>query len=354
MKIYNVIGLMSGTSLDGLDIAYIQFWHQNNHWNYKIKEAITLKYSEIWKNKLVNAPNLTGEKLTQLDIEYGHYLGKSTSNFINKIKEPIDLVASHGHTIFHNPKAGYTLQIGNGNALVSHLNCQVIYDFRPLDIALGGQGAPLVPIGDQLLFSEYDGCLNLGGFANISIRETKTAWDICPFNIVLNALSQRVEMDFDEGGFLASQGEINHELLKNLEGLNYYKKQQPKSLGREWVEKEIMPLLNSFDNTSNLLRTIAEHFALRLSCDLATINGRIIVTGGGAKNNFILDRLKQLTKSEIIIPQDVLIDYKEALIFGLMGLLRHLQLPNINGKITGSKQNIISGSIVLPPIAVHK
>jgi len=350
-KTYNAIGLMSGTSLDGLDIAYIEFSENHGHWNFEIKCCETIKYDFHWKNTLKNAPSLSAEKLRKLDVEYGHFLGISTAEFLKKNKIRPKLVASHGHTIFHNPAEAYTLQIGDGAAIVSHLNVPVIFDFRSQDVANGGQGAPLVPIGDQFLFGDFDACLNIGGFANISIliSDQRLAWDVCPANIVLNELAQSLGFDYDDEGKLASEGSCDERLLRKLRGLEYYSKNPPKSLGREWVEENVLPLIKKYSiSYQDLITTFTIHIAEEIARTLSNIKGKVLVSGGGAKNKFLINEIIKRTQAEIIIPNENIIDYKEALIFAFMGVLRSENKINILNSVTGAKKSISAGSIVMP------
>ncbi len=238
---------MSGTSLDGLDIAYCSFKHEKGKWHFNIKEAVTIKYSSEWLKKLSTAHKLSSIQLLQLHNDYGYYLGACVNKFIKeKTIDKIDFVSSHGHTIFHQPEKHFTFQLGNGAAIAAKCNLPAISDFRSLDVLLGGQGAPLVPIGDKLLFSEYDFCFNLGGIANISFESKKKrlAFDICPVNIVLNHLAGLLNKEYDRDGLIAAAGKVDAKLLNSLNSLSYYKQAFPKSIGREWVEEEFLPILN--------------------------------------------------------------------------------------------------------------
>jgi anhydro-N-acetylmuramic acid kinase len=343
---------MSGTSLDGLDICLARFTLEDGKWNAAIESTETISYSEKWKNKLVSAEKLVGSELMELHSEYGKFLGEQVNSFLTKIpkeKYP-EIISSHGHTIFHRPAAGYTFQLGDGKSIFSTCKIPVVCDFRSGDVALGGQGAPLVPIGDRLLFFEYDYCLNLGGFANISFEKNgkRIAFDICPVNYVLNRLANRMGKDFDENGKLAASGKIIPELLEKLNSLSFYKKSPPKSLGREWVEETIFPLLSSNESrslgTENLLRTFIEHVAeqISLQCNSA---GEMLVTGGGSHNDFLISRLKEKCEVEIIIPDKKIVDFKEALIFAFLGLLRWRNEINILSSVTGAQGDSSSGEI---------
>ena len=348
MTSYSAIGLMSGTSLDGLDICHVKFSKSEN-WNFEILAAETISYEENWKLKLQNAPQLSAEDLLALDKEFGFFLGEKTQEFILKqnISE-LDVIASHGHTVFHQPNRKFTLQIGDGRAIKIITNKTVVYDFRSQDVLMGGNGAPLVPIGDELLFSEFDACLNLGGFSNISLKknEERIAFDISPVNVVLNFFAEKLGKNYDENGDFAKNGNIILAILEQLNALDFYKKQHPKSLGIEFVNAEIFPLLNN-ETPENVLATFTEHIAIQIS-KVFNENQlkKVLVTGGGAFNAYLIEKLKEKTTSEIIIPDEKIINFKEALIFALMGVLRLNNEVNVLCSATGSSANHSSGIIV--------
>ncbi len=345
---WHIIGLMSGTSLDGVDIAYIKF-ENTTKLTYKILHATSIPYAKEWKERLINAFKEDKEKLKELDMLYGIYLGNLVNNFIQKYNiQKLDFVASHGHTIFHKPDEGFTLQIGNGQSLASTCNQKVICDFRSQDVVLGGQGAPLVPIGDQLLFSEYDYCLNIGGFANVSYDEKgiRKAYDICPANIVLNYYTRKIGLEYDDKGNKAQAGKLNSELLDALNSLSVY--QEKNSLGNEVVVAVFIPLIDSFQlSIPNVLNTYIEHFSQKIAAELKP-NSTTLVTGGGAYNTYLVDRIKQKCQSNIVLPKETLIDYKEALIFGLLGLLRSENEVNCLASVTKATKDHSSGQIFYP------
>ena len=349
MDTYHVIGLMSGTSLDGLDIAYCRLQHENGRWNTKIIEAETIEYTTDWLGALKTAQNLTGEQLMQLHAAYGKYLGEQVKNFITEFDiDEIDLVASHGHTIFHQPNKGFTFQLGDGATLASACGITAISDFRSTDVALGGQGAPLVPIGDELLFSEYELCLNLGGFANISYSETgrRLAFDICPVNIVLNALAQQKELEYDKNGSLARSGQLNKALLDNLDSIPFFSQSSPKSLGREWLDEVYMPILNKNElAVEDKLRTVCENIANQIARAIKEKNGKILITGGGAFNQYLVELIQKKTRVECVIPDAKLVNYKEALVFALLGVLRLRGAVNCLASVTGASRDSVGGSI---------
>ena len=348
MTSYSAIGLMSGTSLDGLDICHVKLSKSEN-WSFEILATETISYKENWKLKLQNAPQLSAEDLLALDKEFGFFLGEKTQEFILKqnISE-LDVIASHGHTVFHQPHRKFTLQIGDGRAIKIITNKTVVYDFRSQDVLMGGNGAPLVPIGDELLFSEFDACLNLGGFSNISLKknEERIAFDISPVNVVLNFFAEKLGKNYDENGDFAKNGNIILAILEQLNALNFYKKQHPKSLGIEFVNAEIFPLLNN-ETPETILATFTEHIAIQIS-KVFNENQlkKVLVTGGGAFNAYLIEKLNEKTTSEIIIPDEKIINFKEALIFALMGVLRMNNEANVLCSATGSSANHSSGIIV--------
>jgi|LSQX01.2.fsa_nt_gb anhydro-N-acetylmuramic acid kinase len=349
MKTLFAIGLMSGTSLDGLDICYVRF--DLPDYQFEIIKAETITYPPEWKEKLKNSIHLSAKKLTKLDFDYGVFLGSSTRNFLEKHSiEKVDFIASHGHTVFHNPAENYTLQIGKGQGILAQTGIQTVFDFRSQDVIFGGQGAPLVPIGDELLFGKFDACLNLGGFSNISFRknQNRIAFDISPFNILLNPLAEKLGKNYDENGNFARSGNLNFEFLRKLNILDYYQKLPPKSLGVEWCRKEINPLLNEFpDRPENLLASFTEHFAVQIARVLNENSIRnVLVTGGGVYNQFFIENLKSKTECEIIIPDKSVIEFKEALIFAFMGMLRLENKINVLSSVTGAVRNHSSGNII--------
>lgn len=349
-KSYNIIGVMSGTSLDGIDLAQIRFDYLDEKWKFEILVAETIEYSKIWKEELQSAISYSETQLERLDFKYTEKLAKEIGKFIWKYRiSEVDAVCSHGHTILHRPDRGFTLQIGNLPKLARLLGQTVVCDFRVQDVNYGGQGAPLVPIGDRLLFSQYDYCLNLGGFANCSFEKNlaRIAYDICPVNIVLNHYSELLGKSFDDGGRLAASGKIDKDLLRQLNSLEYYSISPPKSLGLEWVKANIFTLIDSFRLTEvDILRSFTEHVAVQLVKQFSE-DASVLITGGGAYNTFLVERIKSLSHLNIIIPSPEIVEFKEALIFGLLGVLRLREENNVLASVTGAKQNHSSGKIYI-------
>ncbi len=349
-KTYKVIGVMSGTSLDGIDLAAVEFNILDQKWNFKILEKETISYTEDWVNQLKEAVTFSEEKLTQLNENYTILLGGIIKDFIKKYHlKDIDAVCSHGHTILHQPQNGFTLQIGNLPNIAKIIGTKVVCDFRVQDVQLGGQGAPLVPIGDRILFSEYDYCLNLGGFSNISFEENnnRIAFDISPVNTVLNIYSNKLGLDYDNKGEISSSGKLNSDLLNELNSLEYYSKPFPKSLGFEFVKEIVLPLIENYPIAiEDKMHTFTEHIALQTAKALPSKNGKILVTGGGAYNTFLMERmLFHLPSLKIIIPDAEILEFKEALIFALLGVLKLRDEINVLGSVTGAKKNHSSGVI---------
>jgi anhydro-N-acetylmuramic acid kinase len=348
MEIYKVLGVMSGTSLDGLDLAYCELV-KDEKWTYKILSTVTIPYSEKRKKILETAHTLSGEELTSLNIKFGKYIGEECRKFIQENSLEVDLISSHGHTIFHQPKRGFTFQIGNGANIFAETGIPVVCDFRTQDIALGGQGAPLVPVGDHFLFGDYDACLNLGGFANISTQHNgnRIAFDICAVNIILNHYALQKGFDYDDGGKLSASGNLNTKLFDDLENLNFYKESAPKSLGREWVEGNLMLILNRYHiAVEDILHTYICHITKQISFTIDQLKSKtILITGGGAYNHFLIEKIRENTNAQIVIPEDATIQYKEALIFAFLGVLKWRGEINIWKSVTGATSDHSSGVI---------
>jgi anhydro-N-acetylmuramic acid kinase len=341
---------MSGTSMDGLDIAHCNFKFDAGDWTFEIKETLTVEYPSSLFEKLSLSTQLSGLELSILDIDLGKWMGEQTSMFINEHNINIDFIASHGHTVFHQPKNGLTLQIGNGQEIISACNITVINDFRSRDVSLKGQGAPLVPIGDQLLFDEYEACLNLGGFANISYQQNnqRVAFDISPANIILNMLSKQLGRPYDDQGHLARQGCVDTDLLNKMNELEYYQNSHPKSLGYEWVENEILPIIsNSKISIIDKVSTCTEHIANEISKCLPI--GNTLLTGGGAYNKFLIERIRLQAPKDctLNIPHHSIIDFKEALIFSFLGVLRIRNEVNSLSSVTGAEKDSCGGTIYI-------
>jgi anhydro-N-acetylmuramic acid kinase len=352
---YNVLGVMSGTSLDGIDLAHVTLSVLGDKWSYSIHEAETVPYPDEWVKKLKEAVNYTEDALLALDDAYTVFLAGVISSFIAKhaLQLP-DAVCSHGHTVLHQPKKGVTLQIGNKPELAKLTGLKVVCNYRVQDVQLGGQGAPLVPVGDRLLFSNYDFCLNLGGFSNISFEDNgnRIAYDISPVNTVLNYYANRLGLPYDDGGAIARSGSIVPSLLDALNSLDYYKKSYPKSLGFEYVRDVVLPLMeNSNAAVPEKLRTFTTHVAMQLAREILGIKpaGKLLVTGGGAYNNFLIAQLKaMLPDVAVVIPDDKTIQFKEALIFALLGTLRLRGEINVLASVTGAPHNHSAGFVFKP------
>ena len=343
----NVIGLMSGSSLDGIDLVDADFWF-DGIWHFEIIAKDNVEYTEEWRKKLADAFYYDKNQLQNIDYQYGKLLGHVTRQFIDKFHLEPEIVASHGHTIVHRPQEHYTLQIGDGQALADECGITVINDFRTEDVLKGGQGAPLVPIGDKLLFASYPLCLNIGGIANVSydVDNQRIAYDICIANQALNYLSNRLSLPYDKDGIIARGGTIDNQLLTTLNSHNFYSQNYPKSLGREFFEENIKPLLETRDDIANLMATFVEHIAMQIgqSIDNQPI-AKLLVTGGGAKNKYLIERIQSHTKHQVVVPSDDIIDYKEALVFAFLGLLRKRNEINVLRSVTGAESDSCSGKI---------
>ena len=342
---------MSGTSHDGLDIACCRFEDLHGEWKYKIDSAGTIPYPDAWRSRLIDLIDADDEAIKAADLELGTYIGEAVNSFIASNNIKATFIGSHGHTIFHQPNKGLTLQIGDGRQIAKLTGLTVISDFRSQDVAMGGQGAPLVPLGDRLLFSHYDYCLNLGGISNISFesRGERVAFDICPVNMVLDHLASRLGKKYDDKGMMAARGSLMPAMLRELEALGFYHSEGPKSLGREWVVSNIFPILEKYNlyPESDLLSTFTEHIALRISsCVNEGAGKNMLVTGGGAYNDHLIERMRELCATNIILPEPLLIEYKEAMVFAFLGLLRLRGKVNVLGSVTGAGKDHSSGRII--------
>lgn len=355
-SIFHGIGLMSGTSLDGLDIAYCHFYKNDDSWSYQIDTVSCISFPKSLLNQLKSAPKLSSEALLQLDIQYGRWIGEQVNLFISQNNINPQFISSHGYTVFHQPKNSFTHQIGNGDAIYAITQIPVVNNFRQLDVCLGGQGAPLVPIGDDLLFDDFDVCLNIGGITNLSFKEEnkRVAYDICPANMVLNHLAEMKMMPFDKGGNMAKSGSFIPGFYQQLEALAYYKEPYPKSLGFEWVNKNIFNL-NYFKEISpeDLAHTFVAHIANRIKVACLAIDlpknskKKVLMTGGGSHNEYLLESIRNSLSErfQIIKPNNELINNKEAMIFAFLGLLRLRGETNVLKTVTGASEDSCSGHL---------
>ena len=336
---------MSGTSIDGIDLCVTDFWY-DECWQYQIVEAETLSYSALWRDKLPFRNDISASELLQLDHQYGLHLGKTIREFLDQRSLKVDMIASHGHTYFHQPEKGFTWQLGCGPEIFAHTGIPTVTDFRKQDVMLGGQGAPLVPIGDLHLFPAFAGCLNLGGFANISIKRNDDiiAYDLTPFNMALNYLARQRGLEYDADGALARQGAVDNSLLDQLNRIEFYRKEPPKSLGVEWFNTYFLTLLQNKLTIEDNLATVTAHAREQIQ-NAITQQGieSLLITGGGAYNSFFIDQLRENTDCTITVPDPALIDFKEALIFAFMGLLRSQNQINILSAVTGATHDHSSG-----------
>jgi anhydro-N-acetylmuramic acid kinase len=357
MKKHRVLGLMSGTSLDGLDFCFCHIWEHTDGWHFEIVQTKSIPYTKELQSTLKDTILLPAERLLQLHNQYGTWLGEQAKNFMAAHQLMVDFIASHGHTTHHRPELGVTFQLGSGQHLANEAGVQVVCDFRTNDVALGGQGAPLVPIGDRLFFGDYDFCLNLGGISNISfeVADQRIAYDIGLANMILNHMTRKIGLEYDENGDLARKGTVNVAMLQQLNDLKYYLLPHPKSIGYEWFVEEVVPIIDvTKDSVENLLHTavhhICEKIAQQITLHTKGPKTRLLVTGGGALNGFLIETLQAKLGSDtkVVIPDNTLINFKEALIFALMGVLRVERRINVLKSVTGAKRDSSSGVIFGP------
>lgn len=359
--VYKALGLMSGSSLDGLDIAYVHFHEAAGRWSFELIAAECFPYHDEWTSRLKSATTLNALDYQRLHTAYGHYLGQQVNFFITKyqLEHQVDLISSHGHTTFHEPQLRMTAQLGDGAAIAAVCALPVISDLRSLDVALSGQGAPIVPIGEKLLFAEYDMLLNLGGIANVSFRTANkyTAFDVCPANRVLNLLANESGKAYDRDGEIAASGSLSQDLLDTLNKLPYYQQRFPKSLSNQFGVDTVFPAVKAAGvSVADALHTYTEHIAVQVEKSIVdyhkndTQKRKMLVTGGGALNNWLVRRLRARLEPlavEVIVPGADIINYKEALIMALIGVLRWREEYNVMSSVTGALRDSIGGALWL-------
>lgn len=356
---YRVIGLMSGSSLDGVDLAYCHFWLEAGAWRFAIEHTACIPYTAEWLQRLRTARDLDGRSLWQLHASYGHLLGSMVAEFVQShgLAGKVDLISSHGHTIFHYPDQHFTTQIGDGAAIATITGVHVVCDLRATDVALGGSGAPIVPIGDKLLFPDYPYLLNIGGIANITIKSDTgiTAFDICAANQILNHYAQQQGHEFDVNGHMAARGQIDSTLLEALNGLDYYQKTPPKSLDNGFTAERVLPIIEQYAiSIDDKLATYTEHIAIQIQAQIiaakrvAHVPAQLLITGGGAFNTHLVQRVEHHLGIPVIVPSAQIVSYKEALVMALIGVLRLRGEVNILSSVTGAARDAIGGAVYLP------
>lgn len=355
MRKYNIVGVMSGTSMDGLDIAHVTLEElSDGKWDYSINDAVTIPYEEKWRLRLSKLRHQNSLVFHKTDRFYGQFIGMEVRKFLDEKGLDADLISSHGHTVFHQPDNNLTVQVGDGNSIYAYTGIPTVTNFRALDVVLGGEGAPLVGVADQYLFGEFDVCLNLGGFANLSasIAGHRIAYDVCPCNIVLNRIAREFDLEFDEDGAIAERGNIDYDLLGELNDIEFYDYEPPKSLGREWISANFWPhVRNSVAKKEDKMKTLVDHIAQQIGNNIVDLaegdasGKRIFVTGGGAFNKTLISHLKSHTEAEVVVPDDKIVNYKEALAFALLGILRVQNKVNVFSIATGATADSISGEL---------
>ncbi|MGB0167057.1 MAG: anhydro-N-acetylmuramic acid kinase [Luteibaculum sp.] len=348
MQKWKALGIMSGSSLDGLDLALSEYTLNQEKWSFKILHRDSIELPDNLKELLKTSTSLSGEDLVLLDITYGKWIASQLGDFLADYPKP-DVVGLHGHTVFHKPDLGYSLQIGSADHVAASVSCPVVSNFRQKNIALGGQGAPLVPIGDFHLFNDFDACVNLGGICNTTLlnRQDLLAWDISACNQVFNFLAHEMGQAFDKDGVIALSGSLDEDLLQALNRLSYYDLKAPKSIGNHWVKENFIPLVQrAKSSVPDKMHTVQRHLVDRICTELKSYGvKKALLTGGGAHNANFVQRLRDQGDIEFIVPEKQIVDFKEAIIFGFLALLRILCKENILSSYTNSKFNLSGGSI---------
>ncbi len=357
METHRVIGLMSGTSIDGLDIAYCQFTQENHLWNFEILHCETAAYSDQWLLELSELAHKKAEEFAKVDVLYGYLIGQLVLDFItkNELMGKVDFVSSHGQTIFHNPNELYTTQIGKGSSIAAECGLTTICDFRSTDVAYGGQGAPIVAVGERDLFPDYHVFLNLGGISNIQIHGTDiTGYDICSANLLTDRLANLIDQAFDYNGSLARSGTVSSVLLHKLNSMRYISKEKKITLHAEDIIKEAMPIIQDSgltieDSMATVVEHVSDQIARAVTNEPIPDNEQILVTGGGALNSYLIERIQAKLTQKVVVPDDTnIINFKEALIIAYLGVLRIKGIPNVLQTVTGASKDSCNGCVYLP------
>ncbi|MFK7954007.1 MAG: anhydro-N-acetylmuramic acid kinase [Ekhidna sp.] len=342
---YSSLGIMAGSSMDGLDIVHSNFKKIEGKWTYEVEKRKTVPYNLEVYDRLKASSKMVHQEQKLLDIDFGVWISDCIKEFIGKDDIELDFIAIHGHTVIHEPHRGISWQLGSGEEISKRTGITTITEFRTEDISLGGQGAPLVPVGDFYLFDEFDACLNLGGIANISVKKNRMAWDISPCNQVLNFYASKLGESYDENGYLSRSGEVDMDFIRRIEQNDYFNCQPPKSLPNEFLKRELLDQISP----RNGLRSMTEFVVKQIAKDINEMEGsnlKMLVTGGGAHNDFLVERIKyHLPNWEITIPTPDLIDFKEAIVFAFLGALRFAGKVNTLASVTGATKDSSSGVI---------
>jgi len=357
-KIYYGIGGMSGTSLDGVDLSYCRYYTQSDvKWQFELIDAQTYPYPEKLKTEIEHLIKNYNDNHTDLDKRLGAFYSSLIQQFVDEFNiEQIDFVANHGQTVYHNPTKQKTVQIGCGETIAQQTQLQTINNFRINDVALGGQGAPLVPIGDWHFFNTYRYCINLGGICNITVQNSKevlTAFDISPCNVLLNHYAQQLNVAFDEDGLLARKGNLNKALFEKLNALAYYSTQAPKSLDAQFSKVDCIPLIDTFNlSREDVLCTLCHHYAYQIGLVIETYSQsedeQMLLSGGGAFNGFLTDLIQEKCNVKVHIPDKKIIEFKEAIVFGLLGVLKLENEVNCLKIVTGASMDNVGGEVFEP------
>ena len=359
--VYRALGIMSGSSLDGLDLAFVEFHESAGKWDFALKACSCIQFPVEWKERLASAPTLSAFEYQLLHTAFGHFIGEKVNQFVieNNLEFQVQLISSHGHTCFHFPAQKMTAQIGDGAAIAAITGINTVTDLRSLDIALGGQGAPIVPVGEKLLWPGTDLFLNIGGIANLSVNTADgyLAFDVCPANRVLNMLAAENGYKYDSGGEMAAVGSIDESVLTTLNALDYYRQPYPKSLANEFGTETVFPIVKTTSTNYDALRTYSEHIAVQIKNALQAVahntgqslSGKsLLITGGGAHNTFLISRIQELTAElgiSIVLPDANIIDFKEAIVMALLGVLRWREENTVLASVTGARRSSIGGAV---------
>ncbi len=352
---YYAIGGMSGTSLDGVDLSYCRYFKQaEGKWQFELIAAKTYSYPENLINNIKALISNYTDAHDNLDKTLGAFYANLLQQFVEEYAiNQLDFFANHGQTVYHNPAIQKTVQLGCGETIAEQTGIRTINNFRVNDVSLGGQGAPLVPIGDWHFFNSYRYCINLGGIANITIQtpdKVFAAFDICPCNVLLNHYAQQLNLAYDANGDIARKGQLQPTLLEKLNALPYYAEQAPKSLHAQFCLDTFVPIIDAYHlSTEDMLHTLCYHYADQIAKAIESSathsDDELLLSGGGAFNSFLCEQIQSKTTTTIHIPDKNIIEFKEAIVFGLLGVLKLENEVNCLKVVTGASEDNIGGEV---------
>ncbi|MGB3511917.1 MAG: anhydro-N-acetylmuramic acid kinase [Microcoleaceae cyanobacterium] len=376
-----VIGLISGTSVDGIDAALVDVAGAQTSLKVELLAAATYPYPEKLRSQILDVcggASLSMAELAELDDTIAQQFATAALTINDNYGIKAQLIGSHGQTVYHRPpaqKLGYSVQLGRGELIANLTGIPTISNFRAADIAVGGQGAPLVPCVDIHLLShpEYSRCVqNLGGIGNVAYMKSQNAvdlqktilgWDTGPSNTLLDLAVQHFSQGsktYDKNGEWAANGKPCQELVENWLKQDFFQQQPPKSTGRELFGKDyLFNCLSDAENynlsAADILATITELTAASINHSyrkfLPNLPDQILLCGGGSHNLYLKERIQKLLAPIPVLTTSELgvdVDFKEAIAFAVLAYWRSLEIPSNLPEVTGAKVEVMLGEIHQP------